>query len=354
MVEPMRASFYKIFNVTVPIVLPGMTQISVPRLVSAVAESGGLGLLATAALSPAEVEQSIDETREMTNGVFGIGIPLLLPDAREKAEVAIQQRVPVVNCSLGKSDWLIDRVHGYGGKVIATVTTEKHAQAALRAGADALMATGHEAAGHGSSTTSLVLVRRLAKDLDTHIIATGGFSDGHGLASALALGASAVAMGTRFAMTAESPLHPDSKLAIQTRSIDQTLSTDRFDGMDCRILNTPAARRIVEEPPSFIAAIRAARNASQQTALSRWTLYKRVLQKGPQHIIKLARIADAADAMRRALMDGDHVTGIQPAGQGIGMIDDLPDVASLIDSIMRDARSSLDIVKVALDNSNQR
>ena len=98
----MKKNFHETFSTTVPIVLPGMTQISVPGLVSAVAESGGLGLLATAALSPAEVEQSIEETRSLTNAAFGIGIPLLLPDAEEKAEVAIAQKVPVVNFSLGK------------------------------------------------------------------------------------------------------------------------------------------------------------------------------------------------------------------------------------------------------------
>ena len=344
----MGATFCETFDVSVPLVLPGMTQISVPNLVSAVAQAGGLGLLATASLSPEEVEESINEVRRMTNATFGIGVPLLVPDAREKAEAAIHQKVPVVNFSLGKGDWLIDRVHSYGGKVVATVTTEKHAHAAIHAGADALLVTGHEAAGHGSSVTSLVLVPRLARDIDVPIIAAGGFCDGFGLAAALALGADAVAMGTRFAMTAESPLHPASKRVVQDGSIEQTLRTNKFDGMDCRIMDTPAARRLMQEKPSILAALRAAHAHGRQATISQWALYRRVLLKGPKHVLRLARMADAGDAMRRALRKGDHTTGIQPIGQGIGLIDDLPKVRCLVERIMREARSRADALNQTL------
>lgn len=345
----MTTNFCRSFGVSVPIVLPGMTQISVPNLVSAVAQSGGLGLLATASLSAEQTEESICEVRRMTDATFGIGIPLLVPDAREKVETAIRQKVPVINFSLGKGDWLIDQVHSYGGKVIATVTTEKHAHAAVRAGADALLVTGHEAAGHGSSVTSLVLVPRIARDLEVPVIAAGGFCDGFGLAAALALGASAVAMGTRFAMTRESPLHPTSKRAVQIRSVDDTVYTDRFDGMDCRIMQTPAALKLTREKPSIRAAVRAAHASDRQNTLPKLTLYRRVLQKGASHVIKLARMADAGDAMRRALTEGDHETGIQPIGQGIGLIDDVPTVAYLMERIVREARCTAESLNQSLN-----
>ncbi|MEK9868654.1 MAG: nitronate monooxygenase [Gammaproteobacteria bacterium] len=340
----MTENFQNTFSVPLPLVLPGMTQISVPALVSAVSKAGALGLLATAALTPEEVERSIKEVRRLCKATFGVGIPLLLPDAKEKVAAAVRCKVPVVNFSLGKGDWLIDEVHAYGGKVIATVTTEKHAQAAVRAGADALLVTGHEAAGHGSSVSSLVLVPKLAREFDVPIIAAGGFSDGFGLAAALTLGADAVAMGSRFAMTKESPLHPDSKRAVQERSIDQTLSTDKFDGMDCRIMVSPASHRLIQEKPSILAAFRAAHEQSTRTAISRWTLYRRVLLKGPRHVLRMARMADAGDAMRRALCDGDHQTGIQPIGQGMGLIDDVPDVNSLVARIMREACSRAETI----------
>ena len=86
-----------------------------------------------------------------------------MPGAIDNAKVAIEEEVPVINISLGKGDWIAEQVHGYGGKVLATVTNAKHAESAIVSGADALMLTGHEAAAHGGDVTSLVLIPSLAK-----------------------------------------------------------------------------------------------------------------------------------------------------------------------------------------------
>ena len=140
-----------------PIVLPGMSWISTPVLVAAVSNAGGLGILATGPLSPEETRKSIQEIRRLTDKPFGIGATLLMPGARENAEVALEEKVPVINISLGKGDWIVKRAHEYGGKVIATVVNEKHAKSAERMGCDALMVTGHEAAAHGGDVTSTCL-----------------------------------------------------------------------------------------------------------------------------------------------------------------------------------------------------
>jgi len=94
--------------------------------------------------------------------------------ARENAGVLIEERVPVVNVSLGKCDWIAERVHAYGGKVIATVTTEKHARAP-RSGGDALQVTGNEAAAHGSQIGSLVLIPAIVRAVKLPVVAVGGF-----------------------------------------------------------------------------------------------------------------------------------------------------------------------------------
>jgi len=78
----------------------------------------------------------------MTDKPFAIGATLLMPGASENVEVAIEKKVPVVNFSLGKGDEIVRRVHAYGGKVIATVVSEKHARSAIASGVDALMVTG--------------------------------------------------------------------------------------------------------------------------------------------------------------------------------------------------------------------
>jgi enoyl-[acyl-carrier protein] reductase II len=178
-----------------------MSWISVPELVAAVCNAGGIGYLATGPLSPDKTKESIARIRKLTDKPFGVGITLLFPGARENAEVAIAEKVPVVNISLGKGLDIIQRVHAYGGKVIATVTTIQHALAAEKSGADALQVTGHEAAAHGSQVGTLVLVPAIIDAVKIPVVAIGGIADGRGMAAALALGAEGVGMGTRLSMT---------------------------------------------------------------------------------------------------------------------------------------------------------
>lgn len=104
--------------------------------------AGGLGILATGPLNAKATGDAIDEIRRLTDKPFAIGATLLMPGASENVEVAIEKKVPVVNFSLGKGDEIVRRVHAYGGKVIATVVSEKHARSAIASGVDALMVTG--------------------------------------------------------------------------------------------------------------------------------------------------------------------------------------------------------------------
>src|SRR5690554_4036417 len=145
----MKTRITELLNIQYPILLPGMSWISTPELVAAVSNAGGLGILASGPLSPEETKAAIQKIRELTDKPFGIGVTLLKPGAKENAEVALDEKVPVINFSLGKGDWIVKRAHEYGGKVIATVVSEKHALSAQKIGADALLVTGHEAAAHG-------------------------------------------------------------------------------------------------------------------------------------------------------------------------------------------------------------
>jgi enoyl-[acyl-carrier protein] reductase II len=118
------------------------------------------------------------------------------------------------------------------------------AKSAKASGADALLVTGHEAAAHGGDVTSLVLVPAIASKVpELPLIAAGGFGDGRGLLAALSLGADAVAMGTRFACTEESPLHENVKKVIvsegQTES--STVYSKNIDGIWARVMKTPFA-----------------------------------------------------------------------------------------------------------------
>ncbi len=227
----MKTRITDLFGIEHPVVLPGMSWISTPELVAAVCNAGGIGWLATGPLSTKETEASIKRIRELTDKPFGAGCTLLMPGAKENAEVLIDMQVPVVNVSLGKPDDIVKRVHDYKGKVIQTVIGEKHALRAVQGGVDALQITGYEAAAHASAVGNLCLIPSIKEKVDIPIVAAGGFANGRGLVAALALGADAIAMGTRFATTKESPVHERTKQAHVAAGVDDTIYSDRFDGI---------------------------------------------------------------------------------------------------------------------------
>jgi len=336
----MKTRITELFGIQHPIVLSGMGWVSVPDLVAAVSNAGGLGILATAPLSAEETRDSIREIRELTDKPFGANVSLLLPGAENNADVVLGERVPVVNFSLGKGDRLVEEAHAYGGKVVATVTTLHHALRAQDYGTDAVIATGHEAAGHGGLATSLVLVPGLVEKLDIPVIAAGGFGDGRGLAAALSLGADAIAMGTRFMLTRESVMHPSLKKKAAEKNIHGTVYSPRFDGMECRMMDNPGARRAIERGFDLPAAFRNSRKAAAQKNTSFWKLFFSVLASGWKNARQTAYFANSFKGCRDAL-EGDAEWGLMPLGQVTGLIHEESTVEEVIDSILREARSIL-------------
>ena len=130
--------------------------------------------------------------------------------------------------------------------------------------ADGVIATGHEAAAHGEHVTSLVLVPSLVDAVKIPVIAAGGFGDGRGLAAALALGAEGIAMGTRFMTTKESPLHDVYKKLSMEKDVEDTLFSDRFDGLLCRVMKTDAAEKAIKRGLNLPAAFFNAQEIAKQ------------------------------------------------------------------------------------------
>ncbi|MCP4599285.1 MAG: nitronate monooxygenase [Proteobacteria bacterium] len=128
----MKTNITELLNIKYPIVLSGMSWISTPEMVAAVSNAGGLGILATGVLPPEETELAIKRTRSLTKKPFAANVTLYFPGSDLNAQVLINQQVPIINYSLGKGGWIAQAVHEYGGKVIATVTTLKHALAAQK------------------------------------------------------------------------------------------------------------------------------------------------------------------------------------------------------------------------------
>ena len=337
----MKTRITELFGIEYPIVLSGMSWISVPELVAAVSNAGGIGILATGPLHPDETRQSIRKIRSLTDKPFGANASLMLPGGNLNANVLLEEQVPVINFALGKGDWLVEKAHTYGGKVIATVVNSYHAKRAQDYGSDAVIATGHEAAGHGGDATSLVLIPSLVDALDIPVIAAGGFADGRGLSAALALGAEAVAMGTRFMNTKESPLHANYKQLAMNKDIYDTLYSTRFDGIPCRIMDTPPARKAKRQGLNLIKLFEAlpnSRGIAKQMNLPYFKLMIGVMLSGWKNALQLAYMANAFDVLRAATEDGDIDKGFLPVGQSQGLIRQEQSVAQVVADIVKEAR----------------
>jgi len=260
-----------------------------------------------------------------------------MPGATENAQVALEEKVPIVNVSLGKADWIAQGVHNYGGSMISTVTNTKHAKAAIDAGADALLVTGHEAAAHGGDVTSLVLIPSLAQRFpDTPLIAAGGFANGQGLAAALTLGADAVAMGSRFAVSKQSPLAEQVKQVVTQMNESDTIYGSNFDGIPARVLKTPMAEKLMARRPFITTILYRALEAAQQMNVPMWKIVAGLATQFDK-IFMIAQFGAATKALQAATVDGRIDEGVQFIGQSLGMINSIDNVEEIVQRIVQEA-----------------
>jgi enoyl-[acyl-carrier protein] reductase II len=335
----MKTRLTTLLGIAHPIVLPGMTYIAVPSLVAAVCNAGGLGILASGGLSADECREAIREVRRLTSQPFGVGCSLMLPGAAACARVALQEQVPVINVSMGKGEWVMEGARVYGGKVIATVSNEKHARSAIDSGVDGLIVTGHEAAAHGGKVSSMVLIPAVRDMCDLPIIAAGGFADGRGLVAALALGADAVAMGTRFATSLESPVHADTKRLIVNKDAEETIYSRNFDTFPCRVMRTPGGERFTARKLSPPVALARSLSAARELNTPLMSLARDALGQGLSGAVKVAYFGAATLAMRKAIHEANHVDGVQLIGQSQGLVHDVASVAEIVQRVMAQART---------------
>ncbi|MCJ7516023.1 MAG: nitronate monooxygenase [Dehalococcoidia bacterium] len=339
----MKTRMTELFGIQHPIMLAGMAFVSLPRIVAAVSNAGGLGMFNSVANTPDQMKDIIKEIKSLTDKPFGINVTILFPNARENAAVAIEEKVPILNYALGKGDWLIKAVHEYGGQVIATVATERHARRAELDGADAIVVTGLEAAAHGGEPTSLVLIPLIASQVKIPIIAAGGFCDGRGLAAALALGADGISMGTRFMLTQESPVYLTVKDVGIKATAEDTFRTDKIDGLPGRYWKNKAA---LEQAKGKVSLTKAASSAWQIKKMLDVPFFKLFLsglkQRGVQDLARQAVSIDSLKALQEPHETDDIVV---PLGQVAGRISDIPTCQDLIEKTVAEAEWVIKILR---------
>ncbi|ULR49953.1 NAD(P)H-dependent flavin oxidoreductase [Streptomyces deccanensis] len=338
----METALTRLVGVRHPVVQTGMGWVAGPRLVSAAANAGALGILASATMTPARLRDAVREVRSRTDAPFGVNLRADAGDARERVRILVEEGVRVASFALAPSRELIAELKDAGVVVIPSVGARRHAEKVAAWGADAVVVQGGEGGGHTGEVATTVLLPQVVDAVDIPVVAAGGFHDGRGLVAALAFGAAGVAMGTRFLLTSDSTVPDAVKARYLAATVKDVTVTRAVDGLPHRMLRTEFVSAL-EASGRARALLRAVRHAAGFRRLSGLT-WRAMVRDGLalRHGKDLAwsQVLLAANTpmlLRSALVDGRTDLGVMAAGQVTGVIDDLPSCAELVDRIMAEA-----------------
>jgi nitronate monooxygenase len=316
----MKTRITELLGIKYPIIEGGMQWVGRAGLAAAVYNAGGLGITTARTHSTAEgLRKEIALTRSLTDKPFGVNISLSraahAPNYEEWIREIIDGGVKIVETAGNSPERLIDVLGRHNIQVIHKCTTVRHAQSAERYGASAISIDGFEAAGHPGEddVPSLILIPAAVRALKIPVIASGGISDGRGMAAALVLGAEAVNMGTRFTLTQEAPMHENIKKALIASSERQTTLIMRTLRNTARFYKNAVSEEIV--------AIESRPGGAKFEDI--------------QHLV-------AGKRGSAALESGDVNSGLICASQVIGLIDDIPTCRDLIERMVRECNEHLE------------
>ncbi len=302
-----------------PIVGGTMMWITTPEFVAAIAEAGGLGVLASAIYqSGEELGRAIDRIRELTDKPFAVNInlfPAMRPvDNNEYVDVLIEKGVKIVETS-GHSapEDLCSRFKEAGMKWIHKCVGVRYARKVEDMGADIVTVVGYENGGATGRLDigTLVLVPRVVESVKIPVIGGGGVSDGRGFLAVRALGAEGVIIGTRILATKEAPVHENLKHALVNATELDTMLVMRSLNATHRVWANAAAKKCAE------------------------------LEATGADPAEIFNIVSGLNA-RRMYTEGDLDAGIVSCGQGVGLIHDIPTVKELFDRIVSEAQEILE------------
>ena len=309
----METRFTREFGIEHPIVQGGMQWVGRAELVAAVANAGALGhITALTQPTPEDLAKEIARCQEMTHKPFGVNLTILPtinpPPYMEYAQAIIESGVKHVETAGNNPQEYLDVFKPAGIKVIHKAVTVRHALKGQSLGVDAISIDGFDCAGHPGEddVPGLVLIPATADKLEIPIIASGGFADARGLVAALALGADAVNMGTRFMCTAESPIHENIKRELVERDERQTDLIFRTLRNTARVAKNSVSQEVIEIERSG---------------------------GGFEDIKHLV----AGSRGRTVYENGDPEAGIWSAGLAQGLIHDVPTCAELVERIVSEA-----------------
>jgi nitronate monooxygenase len=311
-----RTRITELFGVDHPIVQGGLQAVATADLTAAVANAGAMGFITALSFeSPEDLRAEIRRCRDLTDRPFGVNITLLPalvpPDYPGYLRVCAEEGIRFMETAGRSPEPFMPLCREAGISVVHKCTSVRHALKAESLGVAAISIDGFECAGHPGEDdiTSLVLIPLAADAVDLPLIASGGFGDGRGLAAALALGADAINMGTRFVATAEAPVHHKAKQALVDHGELDTTLILRTLRNTARVLDNEAARRVLE--------------------IER--------RPGDTDIGELIPFVSGSITRDKVWGEGDVEAGMVSVGQVMGLIRDIPTVAELVERIVAEA-----------------
>ncbi len=346
MSSALKTRLCDVLGVRYPIIQTGMGWVATPELVAAVSNAGAFGFLAAATLPPEQVGAEIEKTKALTDQPFGVNFLMDAPGADVITEAVIHHGVKAAGYNRAPSAELISRLKQAGVVCVPTCGAARHAVKAQQLGADAIIVQGGEGGGHTGSVPTSLLVSQCADVVDVPVVAAGGFRDGRGLVAALAFGAQGIAMGTRFLLTAESPVPERTTDRYLEAAIGDVLVTTQVDGMPQRVIRNELVQRL-ESSNALVRLLRALRSGLEYrraTGASLRDLVRSALSMRRNERLTRAQTLMAANApmlARKAMREGDPVHGYLPSGTVTGVIDDRPSCRELIERIINEAEQTL-------------
>jgi nitronate monooxygenase len=306
----------EMLDIQYPILQGGMQWLSKAELATAVSEAGGLGFITAASFTdPEELRDEMKKAKSMTKKPFGVNVsmlPVLLEgDATRKfIEVICEEKIPVVETSGRNPESFVPALKEAGIKLIHKVPAVRFARKAESIGADAVTIVGFECGGHPGmdDVTTFILIPRAAETLNIPIIAGGGIADARGFIAALALGADAVVMGTRFVATKECPAHQNFKEWMVEAQETDTMLIERSIRNAVRVMRNDVAQKVLEME-------------NKGATLDELIVYI------------------SGKLGKNAWLNGDLDSATIAAGQCVGLIHDVVSVKELFNTIINDARA---------------
>jgi NAD(P)H-dependent flavin oxidoreductase YrpB (nitropropane dioxygenase family) len=340
----METALTRLVGVRHPIVQTGMGWVAGPRLVSATANAGALGILASATMGPDRLREAIREVKSRTQAPFGVNLRADATDAGDRVRIMIEEGVRVASFALAPSAELIAELKEAGVVVIPSIGARRHAEKVAAWGADAVIVQGGEGGGHTGEVATTVLLPQVVDAVDIPVVAAGGFFDGRGLVAALAYGAAGVAMGTRFLLTSDSTVPDAVKAAYLAATVKDVTVTRAVDGLPHRMLRTDLVEALEHSgrTRTLFQAVRRAAGFRRLSGLSWRRMIRDGLAMKHDKELSWSQVLLAANTpmlLKASMVDGRTDLGVMASGQVAGVIDDLPSCAELVAGMMDQAAS---------------